>query len=165
MKKTLVISAIALSMTACQSTGSSSDSTSGSVDATSIASMVGSLTNNVQAQETSPIVQALTGQLGVTAEQATGGAGALLALASNSLTGSNSSELSNLIPGMSSLQESAPGLMSLASNMDAVNQVFGALGLDASMVSQFAPVILQYLTSQNASSGLLSSLGSLWGTQ
>ncbi|MEK6212827.1 MAG: DUF2780 domain-containing protein, partial [Vibrio fluvialis] len=40
---------------------------------------------------------------------------------------------------------------------------FEQLGLDSSMVSQFAPLLLQYLTGQGASEGLLSSLSSLWG--
>jgi hypothetical protein len=108
------------------------------------------------------LVDALASQLNVSPEQATGGAGALLALASNSLSGSESSELGNLLPGLSNLQGSVPGLMSMASDMGAVSDIFAKLGLDPSMVSQFAPIILQYLTGQGASSGLLGSLGSLW---
>ncbi|WP_375752367.1 DUF2780 domain-containing protein [Vibrio sp. HN007] len=169
--KTIKVSLLALTLIASmpshaflKSLGGSSDSDS-KLDVGALTSMAQSLSGQVQAQENSPIVDALTSQLSVTPEQATGGAGALLALASNSLSGSNASELSNLIPGLSSLQESAPGLMSMANNMGAVNDVFGALGLDASMVSQFAPIILQYLTGQGASSGLLGSLSSLWGTK
>lgn len=127
-----------------------------------VKSLTGVLSSEVSKQETSPIVDALTSQLNITPEQATGGAGALLALASNSLSGSESSELGDLIPGMSNLQNSVPGLLSMANNMGAVNDIFGKLGLDPSMISQFAPVILQYLTGQGASSGLLGSLGSLW---
>lgn len=127
-----------------------------------VTSLAGTLTNSVSQQESSPLVDALTSQLNVSPEQATGGAGALLALASSSLSGSESSELGSLIPGLSNLQSSVPGLMSMASDMGAVSDIFAKLGLDSSMVSQFAPIILQYLTGQGASSNLLGSLGSLW---
>ncbi|MCO4787731.1 hypothetical protein DK293_01705, partial [Vibrio cholerae] len=43
-----------------------------------------------------------------------------------------------------------------------VNQAFNTLGLDASMVEQFVPVLMQYLTQQGASQDLLASLGKLW---
>ncbi len=139
--------------------GSKSDS---KIDTDTIKSISDSLTSQVSSQQNSPLVSALTGQLDVSPEQATGGAGALLALATNSLSGEQSGELGNLIPGMSQLQESVPGLLGMANNMSAVTDIFSQLGLDASMISQFAPIILQYLTGQGASSGLLSSLGSIW---
>ncbi len=132
------------------------------IDTESIKSLAGSLTSQVSSQQDSPLVSALTSQLDVSPEQATGGAGALLALATNSLSGEQSNELSGLIPGMSQLQESVPGLLGMADNMSAVTDIFSQLGLDSSMISQFAPIILQYLTGQGASSGLLGSLGSLW---
>jgi hypothetical protein len=110
--------------------------------------------------DTSALLGSLTSQLGVSKEQAAGGTSALLALASSSLSGSQASELSSLIPGMDSGATS--GLLSMASNMGAVTSIFEKLGLDPSMVSQFAPIILEYLTGEGASSGLLSSLGSLW---
>lgn len=131
--------------------------------AASISSLTGALDGQVSSQVDSPIVDALTSKLNVSPQQATGGAGALLALASNSLSSSESSELGQLIPSMGSLQSSVPGLMQLATSNSAVTDVFSTLGLDPSMVAQFAPIILQYLTSQNASSGLLGSLTSLWG--
>ncbi|WP_237667827.1 DUF2780 domain-containing protein, partial [Vibrio sp. V42_P2S4T144] len=49
-------------------------------------------------------------------------------------------------------------------NISAVKSAFDTLGLDPSMISQFAPVILDYLNKQGASEGLLSSLGGLWNT-
>ncbi len=131
-------------------------------DTGTLKSLTDTLTSQVSNQQSSPLVNALTSQLNVSPEQATGGAGALLALASNSLSKEQSSELSGLIPGMSELQNSTPGLLSMANNMGAVTNIFGKLGLDASTVNQFAPVILEYLTGQGASSGLLSSLTSLW---
>lgn len=159
----LTLTALCLSSPSYALFGLGSDSDK-KLDTSTLTSLAGTLTSQVETQNNSPIVDMLSSQLGVSPQQATGGAGALLALASNSLSDSNSSELSSLIPGMSSLQNSAPGLMGMATNLTAVNGIFSNLGLDPAMVSQFAPLILKYLTSQGASSGLLGSLGSLWGS-
>ncbi|KJY75634.1 DUF2780 domain-containing protein [Vibrio nigripulchritudo] len=128
---------------------------------------LGSLANDafssqVDTQADSDLVKMLSSQLDVSPTQATGGAGALLALASNSLSSSQNSELASSIPGLSSLTGSIPGLTGLASNFGAVTDIFTKLGLDPSMVGQFAPIILKYLGSQNASTGLLDSLGQIW---
>lgn len=111
--------------------------------------------------ESSPLTELLTSQLPVSTEQAAGGSSALLALAQSQLSGENSSELESLILGLSSLS----GTQSLLGNVEslsAVQSAFDTLGLDASMISQFAPVILQYLSEQGASTGLLDSLTGLW---
>lgn len=166
MQKTisaLTLSALLLTAPSCTLYGQGeSENSDTTMDAGALTSLASGLAGQVTAQPNSPIVSALTGALDVSPAQATGGAGALLALASSSLSGSQSSELASLVPGMDSLQNSIPGLSSLAGNMGGVNSIFEQLGLDPSMVTQFAPVILQYLTGQGASSGLLSSLGSLW---
>ncbi|GEA50444.1 hypothetical protein VIN01S_12480 [Vibrio inusitatus NBRC 102082] len=112
--------------------------------------------------QSTPLTDLLTSELNVTPTQAAGGAGALLSLAQTQLSDENSSELSSLIPGLDSFTGST-GLTSMITNMDSVKSTFEGLGIDPALVSQFAPVILQYLTSEGASSGLLGSLTSLWG--
>ncbi|GAL14203.1 hypothetical protein JCM19233_5215 [Vibrio astriarenae] len=67
----------------------------------------------------------------------------------------------SLIPGLSDMG-GITNMLGSIENLDAVNSAFEAVGLDSSMVSQFAPVILGYLTEQGASEGLLSALGGLW---
>ncbi|AEX20781.1 MULTISPECIES: DUF2780 domain-containing protein [Vibrio] len=111
--------------------------------------------------ESSPLTELLTSQLPVSTEQAAGGSSALLALAQSQLSGENSSELESLIPGLSSLS-GAQSLLGNVESLSAVQSAFDTLGLDASMISQFAPVILQYLSEQGASTGLLDSLTGLW---
>ncbi|MBD0787751.1 DUF2780 domain-containing protein [Vibrio sp. Y2-5] len=127
-----------------------------------LSSMVSSTLS--QTESNSALLTQITSQLPVSETQAAGGVGSLLALAQNQLSDSNSSELESLLPGLSqltSLSESSNAFAKIA-DMEAVNKVFNKLGLDSSMVSQFAPLVLQYLTSQGASSDLLGSLGSLW---
>jgi hypothetical protein len=48
-------------------------------------------------------------------------------------------------------------------SMADVNKAFTALGMDSSMVSQFVPVILQYLGQQGAGGSALQSLSGIWG--
>lgn len=68
-----------------------------------------------------------------------------------------------MIPGLDALTGSLPpGTSALLGNMDTINQVFSALGMDPSMVSQFIPVVMQFLGDQGASAGLLDNLGSIW---
>ncbi len=111
--------------------------------------------------ESSPLTELLTSQLPVSTEQAAGGSSALIALAQSQLSQQNSTELQSLIPGLSNLK-GAQSLLGNIESLSAVQSAFDALGLDPSMISQFAPVILGYLNEQGASEGLLKSLSGLW---
>ncbi|EGQ9442788.1 DUF2780 domain-containing protein [Vibrio parahaemolyticus] len=111
--------------------------------------------------ESSPLTDLLTSQLPVSTEQAAGGSSALIALAQSQLSQQNSTELQSLIPGLSNLK-GAQSLLGNIESLSAVQSAFNALGLDPSMISQFAPVILGYLNEQGASEGLLKSLSGLW---
>ncbi|MGF1786805.1 DUF2780 domain-containing protein [Photobacterium swingsii] len=110
-----------------------------------------------------PLTDMLTSQLGISNEQATGGAGALLALASKQLTGDQASELTSMIPGAEGLTGALPaGLGSMITNADSLNKVFSTLGMDPSMVSQFIPVVMQFMGDQGASAGLMEAVGKIW---
>jgi len=153
MKKTLILSTLALSLTIAAPANAFFSSLFGGNKETK--------TEHVTASN--PLVEMLTNKLGISAEQAAGGAGALLAMAGHDLSSTENSELNSMIPGLESLTGAIPaGLASMISNMDSVKTTFSALGLDPALISQFTPLITQYLTSQNASSGLIDSLTSLW---
>lgn len=110
-----------------------------------------------------PLTELITSQLDVSPEQAAGGAGALLSLASSQLSGDQASELSSMIPGADKLTTAIPtGLSGMLTNMETINSVFSTLGMDASMVSQFIPVILKFVGNQGASAGLMDALGTIW---
>ncbi|MCR8719541.1 DUF2780 domain-containing protein [Pseudomonas syringae] len=140
------------------------------------------------APEAAGLLNMLGSQLNVTPEQAVGGTGALLGLAKNKLTSADYSQLSKSVPGLEQLSGTsalerlggANGLGSLlggnsannsmlnsalgnVQNMNDVNTAFKAMGMDSTMVSQFAPLILQYLGQQGASGSALQSLSGLWG--
>lgn len=44
-----------------------------------------------------------------------------------------------------------------------VGQAFSVLGMDTSLVGQFAPILLQFLAGQGLAGALLQSLGGIWG--
>lgn len=113
-----------------------------------------------QKNETTPLSDTVADQASVTSDQAIGGIGSMLALAQNSLDTADNKELATLIPGMSSLEST--GLSSLLNSQGAVESAFSSLGMDPSMVSTFAPIILQALQSQGATSGLMDSLAAIW---
>ncbi|CAH0533140.1 hypothetical protein VST7929_01001 [Vibrio stylophorae] len=145
----------------CQSTSGSSNADSDS----GYGALAGTaLTTAMQAWgaqgASNPLADTIQQATNVSNEQAVGGLGSLLALAQNSLGSEQNSELSSLIPGYGALEST--GLTSLVTNNSSLNSAFSALGLDPSMVSTFAPLIINGLKAQGASSSLLSSLTSLW---
>jgi hypothetical protein len=131
------------------------------------------------------LLNTLGSQLDITPEQAVGGAGAMLGLARNQLSGEDFSELSKNVPGLSQIAGNSAigglnglgGLLGAGSDKNALldgllgnvkdtndlNNAFSALGMDTGMIGLFAPVILQYLGQQGVAGSLLQNLGGIWG--
>ena len=149
--------------------------------------------NNTQSQggaSALSLVSALS-NLNVTPQQAVGGTGALLSVAKNQLPASEYSSLLGAVPGLdkftgsnglsqlstlsnlagalggkstnASVSNTALSALNNVQNMNDANQAFSALGMDSGLVSQFAPVLLQYLGNQGAGGSLVQSLANAWG--
>ncbi|WP_059022217.1 DUF2780 domain-containing protein [Vibrio coralliirubri] len=163
MKKVLITVLSSLAVVSCAST-SDSEQTSSSSDTNysqlSQTALMAAVNMWSQQNETTPLVDTVVDQASVTSDQAVGGIGSMLALAQNSLGTADNKELATLIPGMSSLEST--GLSSLLSSQGAVESAFSGLDMDPSMVTTFAPIILQALQSQGATSGLMDSLSAIW---
>ena len=140
-----------------EQTGSTSDTNYSQLSQTALMAAVNMWS---QQNETTPLADTVADQASVTSDQAIGGIGSMLALAQNSLGTADNKELASLIPGMSSLEST--GLSSVLSSQGAVESAFAGLGMDSSMVTTFAPIILQALQSQGATSGLMDSLAAIW---
>jgi len=122
------------------------------------------------------LVSSLTDQLGISSEKASGGAGAIFDYAKKNLSADDFSSIAKGIPGMDNLLGAAPkgdsssmlgkassmlggeksslgGLASLASSFDKLN-------LDPEMVSQFLPIVYDYVGSASGEKamGLLKGL-------
>lgn len=119
--------------------------------------------------EAQALVNSLSTDLGVTQQQAAGGAGALLAMAQNNLSADQFSGILSKVPGLDSLLGGGEGggiagsMLGNISSLEGVTKAFSALGLSPDMISQFAPKILGFLGGEGVAGGVLNSLGGLWG--
>lgn len=113
------------------------------------------------AGETS-LVALLMQTLGVTQTQAEGGAGAIFNLAESKLGPEDFGTVAAAVPEMDTLKQAAPERVEASGMLGGLSQAFGGeggtveglaslagsfsqLGLDAGMVDQFVPVILDYV--------------------
>jgi hypothetical protein len=111
------------------------------------------------------LISALVSQLGVTKEQAQGGAGAIFKAAQDRLGGGEFDKLLGGVPGVKDLLSKAPAtiggglggmLGGLASKMGGGDMAqamqllsaFSSLGLNKDTAMKFVPVIMQFLESQ-----------------
>lgn len=114
--------------------------------------------------EASALVDSLSSELGVSGQQAAGGAGALLAMAQSNLSADQFSGVLNKVPGLGSLLGGglASSMLGNISSMQGVTKAFSALGMSPEMVSQFAPKILGFLGDKGVTGQVLNSLKGLW---
>ncbi|RTZ14766.1 hypothetical protein EJ063_15780 [Vibrio aquaticus] len=166
MKKHVVLTAaLTFAMVGCQSTGEqsqeSSEGNSSNYSALAGAALSGAIqTWSQQGAANTDLAGQIQQATNVTSDQAIGGVGSLLALAQNSLGSTQSQELGSLIPGYDVLENS--GLSSLITNSGAVDSAFSALGMDPALVSTFAPLLINALQAQGASTGLTQALSTIW---
>ena len=117
-----------------------------------------SLAGQVSA-DTSKLIGSLVDTLGVSKEQATGGAGAVFKEGKNNMSSGDYSQLLNAVPGIDSLISAAPqagGLGGKASSllggsagsMTGLADSFNKLGLSPDMVNQFVPIVLDFVQSE-----------------
>jgi hypothetical protein len=88
------------------------------------------------------LVSSLTSSLGVTPTQAISGTAVLLNSAKSKMQPTQYSELTNKTPGLGDILNSGAATSLLGSATP--QSQFQALGMDSSMVKQFAPIILEY---------------------
>jgi hypothetical protein len=114
----------------------------------------------------SELVGVLTQQLGVTEQQATGGAGAIFGLAKSKLSPDNFGKVADVVPGMDGILQAAPkseatGSMAGAATSAASSMMgksgeslgglaslagpFSNLGMSSDMIGKFVPVVLDYV--------------------
>ena len=109
------------------------------------------------------LIKALVDQLGVSDQQAKGGAGLLFKFAKDKLSSQDFSQISNVIPEVNQLMSSVPsdggGLMGMltkvlggkAGDLAGLAGGFSKLGLDANMVQKFVPILLNVIQQKGGS--------------
>lgn len=103
------------------------------------------LLDNTTAKSTSEsnsLLDSITSSLGVTSTQAAGGAAALLGDAKTKMDPTQFLQLSNQAPAIGSIMQS--DYLTSITGGSSVESQFNALGMDSSMISQFAPIIMEY---------------------
>lgn len=184
--------AVVVTLTGCMSAPQNAAQTSG-MSLPSTGTMAGQIPNvgnaggmagtvlggSPMATPTPGLIDILVQQLGITPQQATGGAGSIFSVAQQSMSPNNFGLIGNAVPGMSKYLAAAPsvgasssgagGLMGAAAsalgggsslgNMAMLASSFQSLGLSSGMMGQFIPIVLQYVQTQGGSStmGLLQN--------
>lgn len=123
------------------------------------------------------LVNILVGQLGINQQQALGGVGSIFSVAQQRMNGPDFSQLSNAVPGMDRYLSSAPQQVTAANSSSLLGAAasimgnqggtlgtlanlagsFQSLGMNSNMISQFVPVMLQYVQQQGGA-GTMSLL-------
>ena len=109
-----------------------------------------------------PLMGKLTSSLGVTQNQAEGGVGSILALASEKLAKGDYDKIAALIPGASGYLEKAKSLGAVAGpllNGAGLNAALGKLGIDAATAAKFIPQVTKFVSKAGGSQlgGLLTN--------
>lgn len=116
--------------------------------------------------QSADLINMLTSQLGISAEQASGGAGALMNYAKQSLDAEKFAEIANAVPDLAGLVDAAPAategssaagqLASALGESDSAGTLnklaglqggFDKLGMSPEQITQFVPVVLDYAKS------------------
>ncbi|MBE0472275.1 MAG: DUF2780 domain-containing protein [Methyloprofundus sp.] len=172
-------SLLALTLTGCATQPAGTATINQGLNATQSAlNTTQSVVNMAQAAQSANLTSLLTQQLGISSAQAAGGAGALFQAAQSKMSAGDFQQLTQSVPEVSGLmsavaQPKPSGLSQIASGASALMgdesntlgtaanlySTFESLGLSGDMVSQFAPVITDYV-SKNATSYLTKALTS-----
>ena len=96
----------------------------------------------------SPLLGALTSQLGLSEDQARGDMGSYLTLLQEKLAKGDFDQIASLVPGASGYLESAKKLGAVTGplkNLQGLNGALGKLGMNAETVAKFTPLVTNYL--------------------
>jgi len=106
------------------------------------------------------LVDLLSSQLGVTKDQAQGGAGSIFKMAKQNLSVEDFSSIAKAVPGIDQMMGAAPKVEGSSSSLGSLSSMMGSnklggmagltssfekLGLSGDMVSKFTPIILDYV--------------------
>jgi Protein of unknown function VcgC/VcgE (DUF2780) len=165
-----IIGCAAIGQDAAQTSSAGGTSAGGAIasQVPSTGAAAGMMGDAVEAPQIPAIVDILVQQLGVTPAQASGGAGSIFSMAQQVMTPSNFGLVSKAVPGMDQLLAAVPaagatnlmggaaGTLSGSSlgNMAALAGSFQSLGMSPGTMSQFLPVILDYVQNQGGSTAM-----------
>jgi hypothetical protein len=122
------------------------------------------------------LVDLLSSKLGVTKDQAAGGAGSLFQLAKQNLSVKDFSSVAKAVPGIDQMLGAAPKVEGSTSSLGKISSMVGSnklggmsgvtssfekLGLSGDMVSKFTPIILDYVKNKGGEHAMSLLKGAL----
>jgi len=124
------------------------------------------------------LVDLLSSQLGVSKNQAEGGAGSIFQLAKQNLSVEDFSSIAKAVPGIDRMIGSAPKIEDSSSTLGGISSMMGSssnklggmagltnsfkkLGLTGDMVNKFTPIILDYVKSKGGEHAMTLLKGAL----
>ncbi|MGZ4998882.1 MAG: DUF2780 domain-containing protein [Methylomonas sp.] len=125
------------------------------------------------------LVNTLVDRFGINSQQALGGVGSIFALAQQRMKPEDFMQLSSSVPGMDRYLSSVPGSTSSVSwlsseaelmadknnslgSLTALTGSFQTLGMNADMISQFVPVVLQHVQTESGPTAMSLLLEALY---
>ncbi len=106
------------------------------------------LKSSVLGAGSSSLMSMLTGQLGVTQNQAEGGVGSMLKLAQEKLTKGDFDKVAGAIPGAQKYLDKAKSLGAVTGsvgNLAGLNSALGKLGIPPETAAKFVPTVTDYV--------------------
>ncbi len=123
-------------------------------------SSAGKTSATVSSLASNPLVSSLTSGLGLNANQAIGGAGALLGSAQGKLSPTDWKKVSDAVPGTDALVSEAKSLSGVTGNFGDVSSLgstWSKLGLSTDQVSKLVPAVTSYVSKASPEAGTLLS--------
>ena len=122
------------------------------------------------------LVDLLSSQLGVTKDQAEGGAGSIFQLAKQNLSDEDFSSIAKAVPGIDKMIGAAPKVEDSSSSLKGISSMMGSnklggmesltssfkkMGLSGDMVNKFTPIILDYVKNKGGEQAMNLLKGAL----
>jgi hypothetical protein len=121
-------------------------------------STAASTTSSVSSLASNPLVSSLTSGLGLSANQAIGGAGAVLGAAQEKLSPGDWSKVAKDVPGADALvtqAKSMSGVTGKFGDLSSMGGTFEKLGLNSEQVSKLVPAVTDYVAKASPEVGNL----------
>jgi hypothetical protein len=110
----------------------------------------GSSTSQVASLASNPMISSLTSGLGLTPDQAIGGAGALMNIAKGNLSSDNWKKVSDAVPASGSIMDSGLHKVGLSSDklksLADLGSAAGSLGLNMDQVNKMVPAMSDFMS-------------------
>jgi hypothetical protein len=111
--------------------------------------------DSVTSAMSDPLLKSLTGQLGITEDQAKGGVGSYLTLLQEKLAKGDFDKIAGYVPGAAKYMDAAKSLGAVTGplqNLAGLSGALGKLGISPEVASQFVPMLTNYLGKMGGSS-------------